>query len=296
MQRVRFKRALAGAAVAALLLVCRADADTARSGQPLGDPRAGRRLVFQDDFDSLSLRRNGVGVWTPRFHMAGPNELGSRTLPTNGEQQIYVDPDFAGTAKARLGLNPFRTRDGRLVIEAKKASPAVSAAIWNYRYTSGLLTTKDSFSQTYGYFEIRARLPKGAGLWPAFWLLPASGEWPPEIDVLEVLGQDPTTVHQTLHWGSSDRHLMEHAQTVIADTSQDFHTYGVEWTEKTIRWFIDERETARAPTPADLHQPMYLLVNLAVGGHWPGKVAPKAVPAQLEIDYIRVYGPGRASP
>jgi beta-glucanase (GH16 family) len=261
----QLKRAAKGAAIFLLISACGAHADAVSVYPDAKDPRAGKVLTFGDEFNRLDIRRDGQGRWTPRFHMAGPNELGSRTLHTNKELQIYVDPEFAGTAQAPLGLNPFRIRNGRLLIRAERAAPAVSPHIWNYRYTSGLLTSFDSFTQTYGYFEIRARLPRGAGLWPAFWLLPANGEWPPEIDVLEALGQDPSTIHQSVHWSRGGEHALQHAEAKIDDGSKGFHTYGVDWTKTTIRWFIDGRETARAPTPPDLHQPAYLLLNLAVG-------------------------------
>ncbi|WP_374575538.1 glycoside hydrolase family 16 protein [Phenylobacterium sp.] len=255
------------------------------------DPRAGRTLTFSDDFNSLSLFKDGRGVWTPRFRYAGPNELGSRTLPANGEKQVYVDPDLAGQAKAPLGLNPFRIEDGKLIIRAQKTPRGMARYLWRFRYTSGLLTSLDSFHQKYGYFEIRARLPKGAGLWPAFWLLPVSGAWPPEIDVFEVLGQDPTTVHQTVHWTQDQEHKSQHAAVQVADTSDGFHTFGVDWNSRTIRWYVDGHQTAEAPTPSDLDEPVYLLINLAVGGYWPGKVARGALPAEMAIDYVRVYSP-----
>ena len=284
----QLKRMAKGAAIALLISACGAHADAVSVHPDARSPLAGKRLTFQDEFDRLDLRRDGTGRWTPKFHQDGPNDLGGRTLVSNQELQVYVDPDFAGTARSPLGLNPFRIRNGKLLIRAERATPAISAHIWNYRYTSGVLTTADSFNQTYGYFEIRARLPRGAGLWPAFWLLPASREWPPEIDVFEVLGQDPSTIHQTVHWSKDDEHVFKHAEVKIDDASKGFHTYGVDWTKTTIRWFIDGRETARAPTPSDLHQPAYLLVNLAVGG-WAGEPADDSTPADLEIDYVRVY-------
>lgn len=253
------------------------------------DPKAGRRLVFAEEFDTLSLRRNGTGRWSPRFHYAGPDELGSRTLPTNSEEQIYVDPQFRGTAAEPLGLNPFSIRDGVLVITAATADPWTRAHAWGYRYTSGLLTSRETFSQTYGYFEIRAKLPRGQGLWPAFWLLPADGSWPPEIDVFEVLGHKPGEVHQTVHWSQWGQHKMSHAMFDEIDASAGFHVYGVEWTAQSIRWFVDGRQTAQFPAPPGLKKPFYLLINLAVGGQWPGPADPEAVPAEMEVDYVRVY-------
>jgi beta-glucanase (GH16 family) len=221
--------------------------------------------------------------------MGGANELASRSLTSNKELQVYVDPAFAGTAKGPMGLNPFSVSNGILTIRAEKASPEVSSHVWGYGYTSGLLTTADSFSQTYGYFEVRARVPRGKGLWPAVWLLPADRTWPPEIDILESLGQDPDLIHQTVHWTKHEEHVLKHSETRISGADTAFHTYGMDWSKTTIRWFIDGKETARAPTPPDLHKPVYLLLNLAVGG-WAGEPAQDAVPGEFQIDYVRVYG------
>lgn len=292
---IHLTRAAKAAAFALLLSACKGDAEAQCAGPKAQRPCPGQTLTFQDEFDSLDLRRDGVGAWTPHFHMDGPNDVGSRTLPTNKELQIYVDPAFAGVGTEPLGLNPFRIRDGKLIIRAERASPEVSARIWNFPYTSGLLTTFDSFSQTYGYFEIRARLPRGKGLWPAFWLLPKSREWPPEIDVFEALGQDPDLIHQTVHWSYKGEHELEHEETRIDGAADDFHTYGVEWTKTDITWFIDGRRTGHTPTPDDLHQPAYLLVNLAVGG-WAGEPDASAFPAEMEIDYVRAYGAAPKKP
>ena len=134
---------------------------------------------------------------------------------------------------------------------------------------------------------MRAQLPAGQGMWPAFWLLPESGRWPPEIDALEMLGQDPRTVYVATHTGPANTV----AQSVVAvdDASAGQHTYGVSWRPDGVAFYIDGREVFRTPTPADMHEPMYLLANLAVGGEgsWPGPAA--GGPAPMSIDHIRAY-------
>lgn len=263
-----------------------AEAELTPSAGGLPPPRC-ERVTFRDDFDKLRLYRDAGGIWTPYYPYAGPDEVGSRTLKSNGERQVYVDPRLKGSGAHALGLNPFRVRNGHLQIIAAPVRSEHKAALWGYDYASGLLTTKDAFSQTYGYFEMRAKMPKGRGLWPAFWLLPATGKWPPEIDIVEVIGHQPSIVNHAAHWteGGKKRDIL--FPTPRVDTSAGFHTYGVEWTPETIRWFFDGQESARIATPADLNQPMYMLLNLAVGGHWPGKVDPKILPAALEVDYVR---------
>jgi beta-glucanase (GH16 family) len=259
--------------------------------------RGGWIETFSDDFASFSWFAGDLqdhqgerGTWRTQFGYAGPNSLGSRTLTSNRELQIYVDPAFRGSTTKSLGLNPFRVADGVLEIIADQATENIQKSIWGYTYTSGLITTRFSFSQLYGLFEIRARLPKGRGLWPTFWLLPVDGTWPPEIDILEVLGHDPTMLYTSLHSKSSGKHTSETIMTRISDSSADFHTYSVDWEEDEIRWYFDDIEIGRKATPSDMHKPMYLLANLAVGGKWPGRPdASTRFPAIFAIDWIHAY-------
>src|SRR5262249_35012244 len=139
-------------------------------------------------------------------------------------------------------------------------------------FNSGMLTTYQSFSQLYGFFEMRARLPIGAGLWPAFWLLPRNGQWPPEIDVFEQLGNDPRTIYVGTHSAVGGPNVATTKALQIADTSTAFHVYGLDWGETDITWYFDGKPVYRVPTPSDMHTPMYMLINLAVGGvgSWPG--------------------------
>ncbi|TIN00881.1 MAG: glycoside hydrolase family 16 protein, partial [Mesorhizobium sp.] len=114
--------------------------------------------------------------------------------------------------------------------------------------------------QTYGYFEIRADMPETQGAWPAFWLLPADGSWPPELDVIEMFGKDPNKLILTGHSNATGTHTTVGTTAYAADT-EGFHTYGVLWTEDELVWYFDDVEVARAATPADMHDPMYMLVN-----------------------------------
>lgn len=242
--------------------------------------------TFADEFDALSLSDGRSGTWETTFPWSAGKNGG--TLASNGEKQWYVDAAFGPTRSVR----PWSVRDGKLVIAARRAEQAVQPLIDGYRYTSGLLTTHGSFRQTYGYFEMRAKFPAGRGLWPAFWLLPPDGQWPPEIDVVEVLGHEPGTIHTSLHSGTADRPIHEKKATAVPDTSADWHVYGVRWEADEITWYFDRRVVFTARTPPDLHGPMYLLINLAVGGKWPGDPdAGTAFPAAMEVDYVRAYRP-----
>ena len=243
--------------------------------------------TFTDDFNTLSLD-TGVqsGTWRTMF---GGNPIQGRTLSNNGEKEIYVDADYTGTGTTLVGVNPFSLNNGVLTITANPASAAVSAKIGGYQYTSGQINTRFHFTQQYGYFEVRAKLPAGNGLWPAFWLVPATGAWPPEIDIFEQLGKDPTSIYQTAHTLQTGSHTYDTLSTQV-DNPDQFHTYGLLWDKDNLVWTVDGVETNRQATPADMNQPMYMILNLAVGGGWPGNPdATTPWPAQMAIDYVHVY-------
>jgi len=137
---------------------------------------------------------------------------------------------------------------------------------------------------------MRARMPKGTGLWPTFWLLPKDRSWPPEIDIIEILGQEPTVLHTNAHSKATGVHTDAPDVIRVPDTSADFHLYAVDWQKDEIRWYFDGFEVARAPTPADMHKPMYILAGLPIGGHWVGRPDESThFPAVLTIDWIRAY-------
>ncbi len=275
-----------GVAVMALVL---AHGGACASDAPLTKAPDGRRLVltFSDDFDRLSLadpRRPGSGVWRTTFGASPAPTLDNRTLKSNGELQLYVDPALADGQGRALGLQPFAVHDGVLDIRGDRAAPAVQPALGGYGYTSGLLTTQPSFAQTYGYFEARVKLPRGKGLWPAVWLLPTDQSWPPEIDVMESIG-DPSSAVITIHTKAYPTKGVE-----VHPAGDGFHTFAVEWDAKQVVSYLDGVETSRASTPPDMNKPMYFLLNLAIGGNWPG--APDAetpFPAVFSVDYVRAY-------
>ena len=240
-------------------------------------------LTFGDEFNSLSLRNGSTGTWTTKYWWAGTN---GATLSGNGEQEWYINHQYAPTSSVK----PWTVNNGILTLTAAPAAASIQPSINNYKYTSGMITTYETFTQEYGYFEMRAQLPAGKGLWPAFWLLPATGAWPPEIDAMEVLGHDMTTLHNAVHTNQTGAHTSSGGQTKVPDMSAGYHTYGVDWQSDYITWYFDGQLVDKEPTPADLHQPMYIIANLAVGGYWPGNPdSTTPFPAQMKIDYIRAY-------
>jgi beta-glucanase (GH16 family) len=230
----------------------------------------GFRQTFNDDFNSLNASPGGsANQWAT-------TAFGIRTLPANGEQEYYSD--------SSVGVNPFSTGDGALTITAAPGSNPLGLP-----YNSGEISSQALHSQTYGYFEMRAQLPSGQGMWPAFWLMPTNGG-PGEIDALEAFGAShdgqggansySVALHDTSGGGQ------EWVDTG-ANTQSGYHTYGVDWEPDTITFYFDGRAVKSMATPADMHQPYYMIANLAVGGPWVG--SPAGETSQMKIDYIRAY-------
>lgn len=156
-------------------------------------------------------------------------------------------------------------------------------------YASGIITSYGKFDQAYGYAEMRAKVPKGQGFWPAFWLYTMNPNFSDEIDVMEILGRAPNTVHMTHHFWKVD-HLGQHGSSYTGpDFSQDFHTYGVYWSPTQLIWYVDGVERYR-DTEWIPSRRLFILVNLAIGGQWSGNPdATTPFPADYWIDYIRIY-------
>ncbi|HYD64611.1 family 16 glycosylhydrolase [Azospirillum sp.] len=229
-------------------------------------------LTFAEEFDAFDWSADGHARWKTKFYFDG------RTLSRNGELGFYSD--------ATVGPDPFRLENGALVITAKPAAGLPR----DLPYSTGLITTEMSFSQTYGYFEMRAQLPEGKGMWPCFWLLPTHKRWPPEIDVFEVHGDKPHRIHVNAIGVKKSANPGTKWIDVTGDVTDGYHTYGAHWTPTVVSYYFDGRKIAELPTPETMHTPMYLLASLAVGGNWPGKPdASTPFPAEMRIDHIRAY-------
>ncbi|MDB5593469.1 MAG: beta-glucanase/beta-glucan synthetase [Hyphomicrobiales bacterium] len=248
-----------------------------------GDLAGTANLTFSDEFNTLSLWNGQGGKWSTSD--SWDNKAGY-TLSGNGEQQWYLNDQYAPTQ----AVKPWTVSNGVLDITASAATPDMKPLIHDQNYTSGQINTFHSFSQTYGYFEMKAELPSGAGLWPAFWLLPKDQSWPPEIDVMEQLGQDPNKFYATVHSAASGDHTQVSTPVSTTDLTSGFHTYGVDWEADNITWYLDGKQVCEAATPTDLHSPMYMIANLAVGGYWPGSPTSAGdFPATMQVDYIHAY-------
>jgi hypothetical protein len=232
----------------------------------------GYKKTFDEEFATLSVSAKGPGTrWishTPYFGDFGDAQ--------------FADPGPGG---------PFSIKNGILTIEAKKVGG---------HWQSGLLSTADpdgnGFSQLYGYFEMRAKLPKGDGTWPAFWMddvtmLQESTHKVNqiEVDVLEQYGLSTKAMHTTMHWWRADgTHSAVYTTAYVHDMTDGFHNYGFLWTKTNIIWYFDGVEVFRQPTPIELQShKLYMMVNLALGGGWPINKTPN--PSDMLVKWVRAY-------
>jgi beta-glucanase (GH16 family) len=245
---------------------------------------AGWKLVWQDEFDGP----NGSTVDATKWVLeAGGSGWGNKELEyyTTRPANAYIE-------------------NGLLVIKAQRETYTGPDNLTR-DYTSARLKTKGKFSLTYGRIESRLKIPFGQGIWPAFWMLGTDIDkvgWPScgEIDIMENIGREPSKVHGTIHGpGYSGGSGLE-ASYALPDGrrfADDFHVFSVEWEPNVIRFYVDRR-LYKTRTPADLpantrwvfDHPFFILLNVAVGGSWPGNPDASTVfPQTMKVDYVRVY-------
>jgi beta-glucanase (GH16 family) len=243
---------------------------------------AERAVVFEDNFDGPA----GAGPDGSKWVL----ETGDNV--NNHERQYYTN----STSNAALDGN------GNLVITARRENPA-NYQCWygTCEYTSARLNTSGRFTQTYGHVETRLKMSRGQGMWPAFWMLGdniGGVGWPQcgEIDVMENIGREPSTVHGTIHGpGYSGEGGIGAGYSIGGSFADDFHTFAIDWSPNSITWSVDGN-TYQTRTPADLggrqwvfDHPFFLILNLAVGGYWPGDPdGGTPFPNTLTVDYVRV--------
>jgi beta-glucanase (GH16 family) len=236
-----------------------------------------RKLVWADEFN-----QNGLPDTTKWSYETGNSGWG------NNELEFYTSkrPENA------------RVENGSLIIEARKEE--YNGA----RYTSARMLTKNKGDWKYGRIEVKAKLPKGKGMWPAIWMLPtdwAYGGWPHsgEIDIMENVGYIPDTVYGSVHTGAFN-HVQGTQKTKgiqLPDLSSAFHVYAIDWNENEISFYVDNKRyfAFTNDKQGSEHWPFdkrfHLLLNIAVGGNWGGKfgVDDSVFPQRMEVDYVRVY-------
>ena len=237
------------------------------------NPGPGYTLVWSDEFNGDSI---DTSVWSYETEATGWSHY------WNNELQHYTD-------NGRGGPNAFVT-NGMLVIKAIKVNDNNTFD----SYTSARMVTKGKKSWQYGVIAARIALPYGKGIWPAFWMLGNNETWPAcgEIDIMEQIGNPSNRVHATLHWYDGG-HKYYGTSTNIQNPLE-FHIYHAEWTRTYIKIGVDGNfyfnMDITGPAVTEFHQPFYILLNLAVGGNWPGKPdSTTKFPQYMFVDWVRVY-------
>ena len=240
------------------------------------------RLVWSDEFNGADGSAPEASKWSIQ---TGGNGWG------NDELEYY-------TARPQN----VQVKGGNLVITAIKENYTGPDGV-SRNYTSARLQSKGLFSQQYGRFEASLKIPKGQGMWPAFWMLGSdidTNPWPAcgEIDIMENIGKEPAIVHASLHGPGYAPGNVTASYTLPSGALGDgFHLYAVEWDPQQIRFYIDGTEYATftpsnlpSGSPWEFNKPFFILLNVAVGGGWPGPpYQTTQFPQQMLVDYVRVY-------
>ncbi|HEY8571475.1 Calx-beta domain-containing protein [Phenylobacterium sp.] len=250
---------------------------------PLDTTKLGA-ITFEDNFNALSVwdPNTGTGLWKTNYGGNLKDEW-AYTLTSNGERQVYVQPDYYGQGEQAVGYQPLTISNGVLSITAKRIPDAEREGSWGREYYSGMVNTLGTFEQQYGYFEMKAQLPTAHGTWPAFWLMPTPYVAQVEADIMEGLAATPYVDYRRA-WGGGDN-IYDNALKI---DPTGFHTYGMLWTPQTVTFYYDGIAVLQAPTPANWTEPMGLIVNMAVGG-WGGEPNSLQFPDSMKVDYVRVY-------
>jgi beta-glucanase (GH16 family) len=239
---------IAGTTLAAILAVgVQFITPTAKS-----NPASGMSLAFSPTFRGTGL---DTVQWATCYSWADPQE--GCTNYGNAVRDAWYLPSGDVVADGTLHLVATRTPTPGAT---QKGAPE------SYPYTSGMVTTKNSFDFTYGYVQVVARIPGGTGTWPALWLLPQSGVWPPEIDIMENWGS-PTGIQTTYIWSASGSVQQAHVtSTSPTNLTSGYHTYGLLWQPGSLTWYLDGRMVDTYKGANVPSQPMYFLANLAIDG------------------------------
>jgi beta-glucanase (GH16 family) len=253
-----------------------------------------RTLVWSDEFNDASI---DPAKW--RY------DIGSGF--GNGELEFYTSPDQTGSRN--IGI----TADGdctALRITACDSPSYTDPELGTFHYTSARINTKELFSYTHGRIEARIKLPSGRGIWPAFWMVGEAENWPRsgEIDILELIGGTPypgcdtlsdATVYATLHWADeTNTHLQSTPNGTYTleegNFCDSYHIFAMEWNSGMVSWEVDGSTYFQETVPSEdydaFQKPFYIILNIAVGGSWPGPPDETTIfPQTMFVDWVRVY-------
>lgn len=260
-----------------------------------GSPPAGYCLVWEDEFNELAL--DARPPWSSYYRY-----WNTRHLAGNGDQGVKLHDDMVlanGATVATALRQDGRWGDrkhflhepssGTLKLRAFPLSAEMRPQFWGFPYVASMISGDLAPGQVYGYWEIRARINAiGPGQHLAYWLLPTDGSWPPEVDILEVVGPQPKTFTANLHLpAGQEKPGMTFYQE--PSTADGFHIFGFEWTSTDMRWLIDGK-VIRTHANYLPSKPLYPLLSWDIDSNWPGKPDQTTPwPGEVEIDYVRVY-------
>lgn len=246
----------------------------------------------------LAIPNGHVLAWSDEFANNGLPDAGYWQYDTGRNKAGWHNHELQYYSKERLANS--EVRDGKLVITARKESLSDQADWGGQAYSSARLITAGKKEWTYGFFEIRAKLPCGKGTWPAIWMLGSQGDWPAggELDIMEQVGSNPARVFSTVHTTSGSGANGVGNTVQVTDACLAFHNYQMDWTAQQIRFGVDGKThliyrnlgLGHTQWPFDL--PQFLILNIAIGGDLGGTVDDGIFPVRMEVDYVRVYQPG----
>lgn len=253
----------------------------------------GWSLVWYDEFDEEAdtppdpdkwSHQTGGGGWGNEEWQYYTESVNNASHDSLGHMVIKATAEGASQYQCNFGPNPSGT----------------------CAYTSARIRTRLKGDWKYGRFDIRAKLPEGQGIWPAIWMMPTYdtyGGWAAsgEIDIMEELGQEPNRVYGTLHYGGASPNNVQQGRSFVLPEgtfAEDFHVFTLVWDTTRFQWFVDDSlystitswHTEGHDYPAPFDQKFYLIMNVAVGGRWPGSPdATTVFPQQMVVDYVRVF-------
>lgn len=260
---------------------------------PLPPATVGDRLSYEGWRPTYTFLPRNYPVGTDMSSLLRTRQIWSRSQRVNGELQMYVD-------RNEQGVDPFRFNEDHLSIVAEPIAPDLQDQYFGAEYTSGLISSHKIgplFNQ--GRISASMMLPAGSGVWPAFWLYPEHETWPegiavlPEVDIIEHIGHSPLAYYANMHTdvGSLDgkKVTCETEVTTGTDLTLERHRFGIQRDGSHFCWFFDDMFIKSAAVPSDLAGPLHFMLNLAIGGNWPGRPGPETpFPAELKIYDIMI--------
>lgn len=247
-----------------------------------------QELTYREDSINVNLAEKEISKEKPSYYTKGDwklvweDDFTSKSVNSKKWNVVRQGDNYNNELQYYLPKNVIQS-DDELKLVAKKENYK------KHHYTSGKITTEDKFTFKYGKVEFRMKYPSGKGMFPAVWMLPASGKSSlPEIDLFESIGSDANTMYMVNHVEENGTLKSEHDTTQI-EKHWEYHIYEMEWNENALIWTVDGKDVYEINNNVP-NEAMYLLINLAIGGNWEGNPNEQTIfPSEVSLDYVRVY-------